>query len=227
MARLLVTIVLFSLISTVSFARGGMKFKPSGMVGAIGGGFAEFQIQKPEENFKVDQGMYAACTFEKGLNFLNLYLSLSVNYLTTTGETNYNYTTLSGTNYSANDIKLKMDMFQAGLGLKFKLIDGFFFRPYVEGGGMGGWYTLQYEKLKQKLVDGGMDPSDDGFKKDDSLMDFGQYAEAGVEITFSESFGMKVAARAIISETKGLDTLDEQTIKYQSNVYYLTVIKAF
>lgn len=220
--RKVALVFIFScLVSNTAFSQ-STKFAPDGISGSIGAGFATFKINSPSNlNFKMDQGTYAAAIGEKGFGVLNLYLTISLSYLQTTGLTNYNYTTLAGQNFNGTDVKFNTSLFQAGLGLRFKIIDGYWIRPYVEGGGVGGYYQIKYSNLPEKV---GTNPN---IKKEDNLLDFGTYAEAGAEIAFAATFGIRAAARLIKSETKEFDTLSNQKIGYESTIYYFGLLKAF
>lgn len=217
-------IIIAICFSSLSYAANpGAGFTPKGISGSAGVGFALFDITSPKEEFKLDQGMFASLGIEKGLDIWNFYITFGLSYLTTEGQVHYKYATLSGESYDYTDVNLKMDIFQASLGIKFKIIDGYWLRPYIEGGGQGGYYQLKYQNLTQKV-----DPSDPkNYKTSDSLIDFGQYAEAGSEFTFSDSFGVKLAARVIVAQTKKFETLNKQNLTYQSQVYYLSLLKAF
>ena len=220
--------IIFLVTLTTSWAYSanvGAGFKPTGIAGSVGIGAALFEVASPKTDFKLDQGVYAALGIEKGLNIWNFYVTFGLSYLTTEGQVKYHYETLSETDiYEASDVNMKMEIFQAALGLKFKIIDGYWIRPYVEGGGFGGYYTLKYDNLATKLAPTNTNRN---FKSADSLIDFGSYAEGGMELSFSETFGIKAAARIISAETKKFETLNKQTLQYQSQVFYLSVLKAF
>lgn len=202
------------------------QFNPKGVNGSAGFGIIDWTVLEPgTARFRFDQGTFAALSVERGFNFFNLYLTLALGYMRGTGQVNYNYTTLAGTNYQAEDVSFTMELFQAGLGLKLKIIDGYWFRPYVEGGGTGGYFTLRYDNLRQKLPVAQQNDLD--YKTNDSLLDFGRYAEGGVEIAFSDMFGIRGAARFIDSETKKLKTLDDKVLRYQAAIYYMALLVNF
>lgn len=223
-----VLFVLFSsyFLFTSSVQAQSMKFKPDGINGSAGVGFVTWNVLEPStSNVRFDQGTFAAIAGEKGFNFFNLYLNLSLAYMTGTGQTNYDYTTLSGAeHYVGSDVNFKADLFQAGLGLKWKIIDGYWFRPYVEAGGTGGYFTIKYSDLSAKST---VTSVGNNYKKDDSLLDFGRYAEGGVEITFSDAFGVRAGARFSESRTKKFKTLNDSEIKYKSDIYYFALLMAF
>jgi hypothetical protein len=206
----------------VSARADDFKLNPTGMAGSAGAGIVLFHVQRPASNFRIDQGIYGAISGERGLGAMHLHLTLSLGYLTTKGQTNYNYSTLSGVNYTGTDVNYKVDLFQGGLGLKFKLLEESFFRPYIEAGGLAGYFKMSYTDIANKVVGTGTD-----YKSDDALLDFGYYGEGGVEISFTEQFGLRVAARWTKSQTKEFETLGNSRIDYTSEVYYLSVLKQF
>jgi len=219
------TVVVLLMGSTLAMAQSSPKFSPKGVTGYAGAGFASFTVKNPTESFKLDQGSFATLGGEKGFGLMNLYLTFGFGYLTTKGQTAYDYTTLNGENYTANDVNFKTEVFQASLGLRLKIIDGYFIRPYVEGGGNFGYYTLKYEfssTQKETLNSVGTN-----YKKEDSIIDIGHYLEAGAEISFSDRFGLRPAVRLIRSETKDVETLNKQKIHYDSEIYYLGLLVSF
>jgi len=219
---LLVCLLTFSVTAE---AQAAPKFNPKGITGSAGAGYANFTVKNPVAGFKLDQGVYGTIGGERGFGFLNLYLTFGFGYLSTKGQASYDYTTLSGTRYTTNDVNFRSEIFQAGLGLKLKLIDGFWFKPYVEGGGTFGYYTLKYEFSTPNRTALALIGSN--YKKEDSIIDFGHYMEAGAEIAFSDSFALRAAARLIRSETKEVETLNKQKIRYESEIYYLGLMKSF
>src|SRR5690606_14303082 len=123
MRILLATIIFFA--TSTSFAQ-FTNFRPTGVMGYAGVGFVTFDISAPTgQNLEFDDGVYTALGGEKGFGVANLYLTMSLNYLKSDGKTNYIYTTNGGaTTYTSNGtVPFNIDLFQAGLGLKLKLID--------------------------------------------------------------------------------------------------------
>jgi hypothetical protein len=198
------------------------KINPSGISGSAGGGVVIFNVSNPSSQFSVDQGIYGAISGERGLGFLHLYLTLSLGYLQTDGQTAYNYTTLSGANYTGSDVNFMSQVFQGGLGLKFKLLQKSWVRPYVEGGGLGGLFSISYKDTATKVSGPG-----NAAKTKDSLLDFGYYAEGGIEIAFSDTFGIRTAARFTENKTKPFVTLNRQKVEYRSEIYYLSLLRNF
>lgn len=202
------------------------KIAPKGMEGSAGAGYVTFQILEPDTSrFRFDQGQFAALAAERAIGFMNLYLNLSLAYMTAYGQVDYDYSTLSGERYTAGDVNFQSELFQAGLGLKFKLIDGYWFRPYVEGGGTGGYFTMKYSNLDKKVTStpaGGTN-----YKKEDSLLDFGKYIEGGLELQLSDVFGIRPAARFVESRTKKFKTLADRELQYKADIYYLALLAKF
>jgi hypothetical protein len=197
---------------------------PKGAKGYAGFGVVNWTVLEPDSaRFRFDQGTFAAIGGERGFNFLNLYLDFSLSYMRGTGQVNYDYSNLSGEQYTGTDVNFNMDLFQAGLGLKLKLIDGYWFRPYVEGGGSAGYFTISYTNLSQKLTS----QLTGNFKSSDSLLTFSRYAEGGLEIDLSDVFGIRPAVRFVDAETKPLVTLGNKTLRYQAGVYYLALLIQF
>jgi hypothetical protein len=212
------------LASEIGHTQSAFQIHPQGVAGSAGAGVISFQIQDPQaSNFTVNQGTFAAVSAEHGFGFAHLYLNLSLGYLTTTGNVNYNYTTLSGTKYTASNAAFQANIFQGALGLKWKIIDDYFLRPYVEGGGTAGYFTLNYTNLPNVL------PSNSGtdYKSQDSLLEFGDYVEGGTEISFSPRFGIRAAARFVDSYSKQFDTLGKSSVHYKASIYYLALLANF
>lgn len=195
----------------------------SGVQGSAGVGFTEYDVSSPESDIEFDRGVYVTAAGEKGFNFANLYLTISLGYMDAEGRSNYDYTNLSSsTTYQVNDVEFKARMMELGLGLKMKLIDNYWFRPFIEVGGLGSWNELRYTSKSQQLSAIGSD-----YKSKDTIMGYGYYGEAGFEIQFSERFGVKVAGRLSETTTKELDTLGKQKLKYQGQTFYLSALMGF
>ncbi|MEO5667893.1 MAG: hypothetical protein ABIR96_07540 [Bdellovibrionota bacterium] len=201
---------------------GAFKINPSGISGSAGAGVALFDVKKPSTSFELDQGIYAAVQGERGLGFLHLYLTISLSFLTTQGQTAYKYSTLAGDIYTGSDVNFTTQVFQGGLGVKFKLLQAYWVRPYVEAGGTGGYYQITYSNIAGKVTGPGT-----AAKDKDAILDFGTYYEGGVELSFSPTFGIQAAARFTNNKTKPFVTLDKQRIEYTSEIYYLSVLKNF
>lgn len=216
------------MFNSLAFAAGGgsiPKFNPKGVSGWAGVGFANFTVKSPENGYKLDRGTSIILGGEKGFNAMNLYLTFGFSYLTTAGQSQYAYSTLSGENYTATDTNFKAELFQASLGLKFKIIDTGWFKPYAEGGGMFGYYSMKYDFNGTQRA--ALDSVGTNYKKEDAIIDMGHYLEGGLEVLFSDSFGLKAAARLIRGETKDVETLNKEKIKYEAEVFYLSLLKSF
>lgn len=195
----------------------------TGVQGSVGIGFTDYSMKSPKGDVKIDRGTYLAASGERGFGVLNLYLSITLSYMDAEGVSNYSYTNLSSsTTYTATDVKFDARMMDGSLGLKLKLIDGYWFRPYVEGGGVGGYHTVTYKSKLDELQAIGSD-----FKRRDTIMGSGHYAEAGIEIQFSDTFGVKIAGRKTRFKTKDLETLDNRPMEFDSETYYLSALMGF
>lgn len=195
-----------------------------GFKGSVGAGFTDFNVISPNTDFKLDRGMYIGGTIERGFNVLNLYLSLGLSYMNAQGTSNYTYTDLSqSTTYQATDVAFTATLYELSLGLKLKLIDDYWFKPYIEGGGIGSYNTVAYDQASlQTLSALGSD-----YKRKDVIMGSGYYAEAGLELEFAASFGVKIGARQSTVETKKLDTLGVRPLLIQSQTFYFSGIFGF
>lgn len=215
------------LVASTSYAQ--FNIRPTGIMGSAGFGFVNFDTSAPlAQSFEIDDGVFTAIGGEKGMGAANLYLTISLNYLKADGDTVYNYTTTNGaTNYTSNGVvPFNLDIFQAGLGLKLKLIDDYWIKPYVEAGGLFGYFQVKYNNLNVG-TNVNVTGTDTGLKRDDSLFDFGYYGETGVELVFSDTFGVRAGLRMTKNKTKEFETLADQKVEYESQVYYLSLLKKF
>lgn len=213
----------FSFIGLSFSAHSQSLLQISGVQGSVGAGFTEYKVISPNSDIEFDRGIYATAAGEKSFNFANLYLTISLGYMDVEGRANYNYTNLSSsTTYQVNDVSLKARMMELGLGLKMKLIDDYWFRPYLEGGALGSWHEVRYTSKSQELNAIGSD-----YKSKDTIMGHGFYGEAGIEIQFSERLGVKLAGRLSESTTNALDTLAKRRLKYRGETFYLSALMGF
>lgn len=190
-----------------------------GLQGSIGAGFTDFSVQVPSDNFEIDRGIFASASIERGFG-AQFYLTLSLSNLSAEGLGNYSYTNLaSTTTYTATDVKFRSSVLDLGLGLKFKLIDGYRFRPYIEAGGVGGYHTVNYSSKFDVLAAQGNE-----YKNKDVVMGSGYYGEAGIEVMFSNAFGVKLAARQSTYQTKKLETLANRPLRYVAETYYFSLL---
>ena len=194
----------------------GIRF--SGIKGSGGVGIIEYSVLSPNTAFRIDDGIFATLQGETDLSFLKLTASL--NYLKSEGRSNYNYSTLTQ-NYTASDLAFDTTAFELGLGLKLPLLPPPL-SPYIEGGGLVGYHQIKYKGDLSQLTAQGSD-----FKRDDGITELGYYAEAGLEVVFSETFGLRVAYRYQKMETRPVSTLGDQKIVFDARVMHLTVLKSF
>lgn len=223
-------ITIFSLVFATLFMSTAHAQMPSmprlpnstglGLQGSVGAGFADFNIEDPKEDFQIDRGMYLAASIERGFNVMHLYLTLGLSHMTAEGTANYDYSNLSSSNtYTADDVKFKATVMDLSLGLKMKLIDNYWFRPYIEGGGLGGYHQISYQSKIQELGAQGND-----YKNKDVVMGSGYYGEAGLEAMFSQKFGVRLAARQSWYQTKKLETLDDRALRFSTETYYFSLL---
>lgn len=212
-------------VSDSAFAQ-NMRGLPSiptsglGIRGSVGVGFADFSTVSPSADFKIERGTFFATQIERGFNVLHLYLTLGLNYMDASGVSNYYFTNLSSsTTYTLNDVTFRAQFYELTLGLKAKLIDDYWFRPYIEGGGIGRYNEISYGSKLGNLASTGSD-----FKGKDVIMGSGYYVEGGIEAQFAEKFGVKLAARRSNAETKPLDTINKRSLTLMNETYYLAVM---
>lgn len=220
--------LVFFLSATVARAQlRGMPRLPTsggmGLQGSVGTGFADFSVGSPKSDLRVDRGLYMAASIERGFGAMNLYLTLSLSNMSAEGTSNYKYTTLSNsTTYTASDIKFRSNITDLGLGLKLKLIDDTWFRPYVEGGLLGGYHQISYSSASSALGSQGSD-----YKSADVVMGSGHYVEGGLEAMFSDKFGVKLAGRLSNYKTKDMETFDGRSLSFATETYYFSLLFGF
>lgn len=223
-----IVFVLFGLYSGFASAQySSLPRLPSsgglGIQGSAGVGFTDFNILSPNADVKIDRGMYISASIERGFNVAHLYFTLSLSHMSADGVAHYRYSNLSSTtNYSADDVDFKASLLDLGLGLKLKLIDQYWFRPYVEGGGLGTYNTINYTTKLNELSAQGSD-----FKKKDVIMGSGFYGEGGIELQFGERFGVRVAGRFSEYRTKDLETLNKRALWFRTESYYFALLFGF
>ena len=195
------------------------------MSGYAGFGVAEFSVINPEANFRMDQATMMYLGGEKQMGKTGLFLTFTLYYMQSDGQSFYDYTALGGANYATNpgtQIDFSSTHYQLALGLKFKLFPTSFFRPYGEGGGLFGYHELQYKPRAGQLT------INDGNHKDkDGLTGFGYYMEAGVEIDFSELWGIRTGVRYQITETRPFETLANEKVKYEMRAFQFAIARNF
>lgn len=194
-----------------------------GLTGSVGIGFTDFTVISPSADFKLDRGTYTTIALERGFKFANLYFTMALGHMTGGGRANYSYTNLtSSTTYQANDVGFSASMYDLGLGFKFKIIDDYWFGPYVEGGGIGSYHEITYGSKSDVL-----DAQGSAWKQKDVVMGSGYYGEVGIDVKFSEKFGMKFAGRFVEERTKDLETLAKKQVSLRSETYYLSALIGF
>lgn len=224
----MVAVISLGSIPALAQSFGGSNLAFRGMAGYLGFGVAEFTVLNPSTNFRMDQGTFVYLGGEKQIGLTGLFITIGINYMDSAGQSFYDYTTLGGNNYTQSGAQLDFDSehLQLGLGLKFKLFPTSFFRPYGEGGGLFGYHTIRYSGANNDyLLNGGA--SDGGQNTEDGLTGFGYYLEAGVEIDFSELWGIRAGARYQITETRPFETLGEQKVKYEVRAFQFGIGRKF
>ena len=221
---MLLSIFFVTLVSNAQTIKGLPSIPTSsgslGFKGSVGAGFADFKTQSPASDFRLERGTYFTGALERPFNVMHLHLTFGLNYMAAEGQANYDYSNLStSTAYSMDDIDFKAQMFEVTLGLKFKLIEEYWFRPYIEGGGIGSYNNVNYGSRISDLNSVGAD-----FKRKDVIMGSGYYAEAGFEIQFNPKFGVRLAARQANVQTKKLETLGNRPVLMQNEIYYLSML---
>ncbi len=218
--------ILLSLAPGLAHAQFGgrsVSLPTTGIQGSAGIGFTDFSVESPTADFKLDRGTYIAASVERGFEVFHLYLTLNLSHLSATGSANYNYTNLSSTTtYTASDVNIAMKMYDLSIGLKWKIIDGYWFRPYIEGGGLGGYHEVSYTSKSAEIQAQGNDA-----KTKDVIMGSGIYAEGGIEVQFSDRFGVKIAARKSEYKSKNLETLGNRPLDLSYETYYLAGLLGF
>ena len=226
-----IMITMGAVFSLCSFSQaqsfGGTNLGFQGMSGYLGFGVAEFSVLNPANNFRMDQGQYLYLAGEKPIGMTGLSITFSVNFMETGGQSFYDYTTLGGTQYQndpsvASEIDFDSEHLQLGIGFKFKIFPTSWFRPYGEAGGLFGYHTINYSPSAGEIT-----PNDGGFKDKDALVGFGYYGEAGVEIDFSEAWGIRTGIRYQITETREFETLANQSVEYEVRAFQFGIGRKF
>ncbi len=192
-----------------------------GMKGSAGVGFVDFVTTSPSSSdIKFDRGMYVAAAIERPFQFMNLHLVLSINHMSANGEANYQYEK-NGTTYTANGLPFRATLIDIGLGVKLKVFEDYWFRPYIGGGGLGGYHEISYTRTSDLASQGSE------YKSKDTMMSAGYYGEAGVEIEFTERFGVQLAARLSEYSSKSMETLGGKTLGLRTETYFFSALIGF
>ena len=229
----IITVLFLSAFSSSAFAQQlnarGFPTLPSssgsakslGIRGSAGAGFTDFVVVNPPDTFKMDRGTYLAAQIERGFNFAHLYFTVTLSQMNAEGTANYNFTDLSASQtYTAKNLRFTASLLDLSLGFKLKIIDDYWFRPYIEGGGVGSYYQIKYDNNSTLDAQG-------SWKKTDVMMGSGGYGEAGIEVAFSDFFGLKFAARYSDQQSKDLVTQNNERLKLRSETYYLSAMVGF
>ena len=209
---------------------GGTNLAFRGIAGYLGFGVAEFTVLNPTSDFRMDQGTYVYLAGEKEIGQTGLFITMSVNYMQSEGQSFYDYTLLGGSQYQTapgNQVFFDSDHLQLGLGFKFKLFPTSWFRPYGEGGGLFGYHTINYSDSNSAIVQDAGPGNDGGFKAKDGLTGFGYYGEAGIEVDFSEFWGIRAGVRYQITETRPFETLGNEKVKYEVRAFQFGIGRKF
>ena len=73
---------------------GGSNVGFRGIAGYMGFGVAEFTVLNPTSEFRMDQGIMAYMAIEKELGKSGLFITFSLNYMSSAGQSFYDYTLL-------------------------------------------------------------------------------------------------------------------------------------
>ena len=181
-----------------------------------GGGPFQFDVIG-SSNVKLNSGTYLAATAEKPIGLLPLYVDAQVNWLHSSGSVNYNYYSPTELTYTATNVNATVDVYNVNLGLKAKILEVTMFRPYVEAGGIAGYTQFAYDKSLQTpaVLAVGSD-----YKMVDGALDFGFFAEAGVEASLTPGISVVVAYKYMDMTTQQMSTDNNQYIHFISNAYY-------
>ncbi len=223
---ILVLFIIFSSSSVWAQRFGGSNLAFRGMAGYLGFGVADFTVINPATDFRMDQGTFVYLAGEKEIGKTGLFITITINYMESGGQSFYDYTTLGGTNYTNQGVTQEIDFdsshLQLGLGLKFKLFPTSFFRPYGEGGGLFGYHTI-----KHNIGSNDLNNNDGGARTEDGLTGFGYYAAAGIEVDFSELWGIRAGVSYQVTETRPFETLGEQKVKYEVRAFQFGIGRKF
>jgi len=201
-----------------------------GFAGYLGFGVAGFTVQSPSDRFRMDEGNYVYVGGERQIGKTGLFITLSANFMTSDGQTFYDYTRLDGDRFTSGqtDITFQSQHWQLGLGLKGKLFPTTWFRPYGEAGGLFGYHTIDYSGEGAIAPHPSTPNATPGEEKlSDALTGFGYYGEAGLEIDFTDSWGIRAAVRYQITETRAFDTLADNRVKYEARIFQFAVARRF
>jgi hypothetical protein len=190
--------------------------------GSVTYGFGPVNVLSPSTDLKINPAQVFSLNGEKSFSLLHLYLEAMFIYTKTTASVNYNYTT--AVNYVATNANAGLDIYGAGFGLRFKILDHSAIRPFAEFGGLGNYMQFTYDSSIRTANN--MSSGSD-FKSLDAVLDFGTYVEGGFEIDVGRGSGIQIADRYLDSNSRPLATLKNQMIHYMANFYLFSVFSRF
>jgi outer membrane protein W len=193
---------------------------PGGVRVYGGGGLAYLHFLSPEGGLTNDSGMTGKLGVEIPL-IGHLSLNIAFGYTSASGTANYDYTDVNLIQYTT-PVGYKATMFTGEVGLRDVLIDHNFFRPYIGGGVLLGYFMLKYPDLEPIAVLLGPD-----FVASESLFDLGFYGEAGLDVRITDMVSVGFNARFAKSKTKTAVTLANNAISYWSAAYSGTLTVKF
>ena len=192
----------------------------------VGIGFTDFEAKSPVSAVSLSNGTSVFIAGEQEINELGSSIVVSLTYLSTEGLASYDYGDSGGTSYVGSDIGFEMQNYLLGVGLKQRFLREGWLSPYLEVGGFVGYHTIEYSSnLSSILSIGAGDPN--GFKRDESVMGFGYFGEAGFELGFSESFGGRIGGRYQYTQTENFETIGNQKLNFQAVTFHLGLFLRF
>ncbi len=197
--------------------------KPRPMAGSINLGTAQFNALNPSSDFKMNNGIFLSLDGEKPFSYLGLYLEAGISYLKTSGQANYYFTSTTA-NYSATNVDFNAEEVQGSFGIRVKFLEHLSLHPYLGCGISGGYFQVTYGNGLQtaKVLATGED-----YKTYDGVLDFSTYGEVGAELELSNSYGIRVLDRYSEGNTRPLETLRKQPLRFSANAYLLSLYAKF
>jgi hypothetical protein len=205
-------VTIFALTSTLAQANEGhARFD-----GTLGAGLEQFSVTNPGSGFQITNGTSFKVQGEKPFGNSPFYLTSGISYIQSSGSLNYNYTSPTAT-YVANNVNFVADDFRLDIGLRIKFFNAEVIRPYIEGGGMAGYLQLSYDASLRTpaVLAAGTD-----YKTLENVLEFGYYAEAGLELQTGTNWGFRVAYNYLNCTTRNILTFKSQNVSYTGSTYY-------
>lgn len=128
------------------------------------------------------------------------------------------------TGLQINDQKSFLSNTEGMFGLKFRPVNFKYLKLYVGGGGILGSKKLRHDKADYEERFG---PAPTSFKEIEKKKGWGHFLEAGTEIIFSKTSGLRVGAQLINQSTERFATLNKKSINGSYAVYTLMYIHYF